>query len=234
MTTETRPSLALELARSRGFSQEAAKDLLERALNFPGISSSDQALERLTKGPEISGFTRKDFFGFSNEDVGKMLEMSFGLGYLLKSRIMEIKKTAPDHDRFEFFNIIGSTDFSNNLAAITIREYVKGEPSQADYLDDLPLSRKDKIRADFLGVIAHEVACALREFGISELTAMAYERIVGSPSDQTWREDFANSVRIFLINSKFLEKHFPEKYRFIKTRMPYLHENVILEFLSST
>lgn len=82
------------LSSMRGISIEEADDTLMKVLQYRGLKDVDDAIERLTKGPKIIGKEDADLFDFdfSNKNIGNLLETSFGLDTILKSRLLEISK----------------------------------------------------------------------------------------------------------------------------------------------
>jgi hypothetical protein len=71
------------LSKLRNIPEEEADNLLTETSVCEGMTGFDEAIERLTKGPKISGFE-------NNEEISNALKASFGPNALLEGRIMEI------------------------------------------------------------------------------------------------------------------------------------------------
>ncbi len=284
-----------------------ADSILMSVFNYRGLRDVDDAIERLTKGPKIEGFEKTDLFefDFNNEELRAMLEDSFGLDAILKSRLLEIAKVdgfpvqcrdvafgndcipkygarweggflvLPDRKTYEevemqlegisnpkdlqhSFKLRAATDTSGGFGTVKVREFVVEQPSHFDYLQGLPMSDQDKMRAYFLGIIAHEAVHSMQAFGIDksvsdEYRALAtqeqsdtlehkfvtqyvdrHHNIYKSNEYETLGEDFAEAVRIYLTNSDYLKQHFPKRYQFIQQNLPFVNENAITNFVKAT
>lgn len=289
-----------KLSRLRSMPVQEADNILMHVFNYRGLKSVDDAIERLTKGPKIEGFEKTDLFefDFTNEELRTMLERSFGLNAILKSRLLEIAKVdgfpvlcrdvafgndcipkygakweggflvLPDRKSYEdvemqlegvfdpkelqhSFKIRAGTDISGGFGTVKVYEFILEQPSHFDYLQGLPMSDQDKMRAYFLGIIAHEVVHSMQAFGIDrsasdEYRALAaqehsdtlghkfvtqyvdrHHNIYKSNEHETLGEDFAEAVRIYLTNSDYLKQHFPRRYQFIQQNLSFVNENAI-------
>lgn len=86
---------AQKLSILRNIPVQEANTILMSVFNYRELKSIDDAIERLTKGPKIEGFGKTDLFefDFTNEELRTMLEDSFGLDTILKSRLLAITKS---------------------------------------------------------------------------------------------------------------------------------------------
>lgn len=297
LTTATR------LSGLRGMRVEEADSLLMSALNYRGIGNFDEAVNLLTTGPRIDGFTEDSLFGFGNEDLRNMLERSFGLPAVLDSRLLEIKRfdgfpiqcrdtdygnncvvrfqarwgggylILPDRDSYETvamdlervqrvedlehsFKLRAATDSGSGFSTVKVYEFVAEQPGHFDYLTDLPLSETEKMRAYFLGIIAHEAVHAMQAYAIDSTTSDLYRGIAkeelsttldhrfvtryvdrhhdvyNSDEREVLNEDYSEAVRIFLTNSGFLKRYFPRRFTFIADYLPFVRENAIQEVVA--
>lgn len=305
LSDEATPLQATDkLSRLRGIPIREADSILMSVFNYRGLNSVEDAIERLTEGPKIAGFERTDLFefDFANEELRAMLERSFGLDAILKSRLLEITKAddfpvqcrdtafgndcipkygarweggylvLPDRKSYEevemqlegvsdpqelqhSFKLRASTNISGGFATVKVREFIVEQPSHFDYLQGLIMADRDKMRAYFLGIIAHEAVHPMQAFGIDknisdEYRALAtqelsdtldhkfvtqyvdrHQNIYKSNEDETLGEDFAEAVRIYLTNSAYLKQHFPRRYQFIQQNLPFVNENAIRNFV---
>lgn len=291
------------LSRLRGIPVQEADNILMSVFVYRGLSGVDDAIERLSKGPKIEGFEKTDLFefDFNNEELRAMLEDSFGLDAILKSRLLEISKVdgfpvqcrdvafgndcipkygarweggflvLPDRKTYEevemqlegvskpedlqhSFKLRAATDTAGGFGTVKVREFVVEQPSHFDYLEGLQMSDQDKMRAYFLGIIAHEAAHSMQAFGINKSVSDEYRslatqeqsdtlehkfvtqyvnrhhNIYKSNEYETLGEDFAEAVRIYLTNSDYLKQHFPKRYQFIQQNLPFVNENSIRNF----
>lgn len=83
-----------KLAKLRNISENEADNLLVDVSSCDGLTSFSEAINRLTKGPEVAGFNNNDSsqFKFTNEELLSVLKTSFGLDALLNGRVMKITK----------------------------------------------------------------------------------------------------------------------------------------------
>lgn len=61
---------------------------------------------------------------------------------------------------------------------------------------------------------------------------MFYKTKYEKDDDATLREDLADSVQIYVINSTYLRDQFPERYHFIQRTFPHLQPDSVRQFLS--
>ena len=152
------------------------------------------------------------------------------------------------------YKIRASAGQSMGFSEVVLHSFAAEKPDQFDYLESLPLSNVEKMRAYILGTIVHEVAhrweSALGEAGkamrdqVSEFISpkegkTAYvsgyvnihAEVYGTNSFDLMIEDFAESVRIYATNPEWLQSHFPERFALVQHHLPFLKPGMILDFV---
>jgi hypothetical protein len=153
------------------------------------------------------------------------------------------------------YKVRASIDVSGGISTVKVHEFVYERPSHFDYLIDLPFGEQGKMRAYFLGIIAHEGVHALQEYNMSDETKTAYAELIsdetaefvghqyvssyvdrhknlyGSKDKTILNEDMAEAVRVYLTNADYLRMHYPKRYEFIRVMFSYVQENAILSFV---
>lgn len=171
--------------------------------------------------------------------------------YLQAATAMEGVSTAEQlRHLYKIRAFVGGTSFG----IIHVGSFGVEHPSDFDYLADLDVSDEDKKRAYILGTIAHEFAhkidahfeklsaspelhaivdeetSVLREKCVSDY-ALRYVGEYKGWEKSMYKEDFAETIRIYLTNSSFLQKHYPRRYAFVQEKCPMIQENTIAKIL---
>ncbi|MFH1207148.1 MAG: hypothetical protein V1668_00900 [Patescibacteria group bacterium] len=131
------------------------------------------------------------------------------------------------------------------------------QPEWFDYLAGCGVDGHDDLmRVYILGTLAHEIAHRYRDAGTKgwdddyrlivreEIAAhlraryvsdyvMIHERVHNTEPDRIENEDLVEAVRIFLTNPAYLRMHYPRRYEFILTAMPFLVPGSIIEVVKS-
>ncbi|MDP2671784.1 MAG: hypothetical protein Q8P13_05005 [bacterium] len=152
--------------------------------------------------------------------------------------LYKVRATAGDHGGFHH---------------IELRAFGVEKPGDYDYLADIDLeSDEDKMRAFILGTVSHEFAhrfgfqgdqeartqykniveteaSSLRRKFVSDY-ALRHADIYGSGEDTIMSEDFAESVRIYTTNSRYLQENYPRRFAFIEDRLPFIKPDNAVEF----
>jgi len=122
-----------------------------------------------------------------------------------------------------------------------------------DYLSDRDLSEEDKMRAYILSTISHEVTHHVEAKLLSDDARTEYESIIeeersferGYVSDYVQahkemyqsndrvilKEDIAEAVRIFTLNSSFLQQNYPRRHEFIKNYFSSITPDTVIPAL---
>jgi hypothetical protein len=141
-------------------------------------------------------------------------------------------------------------------ALIRLRSFGVEKMEDFDYLSDLNLSEKDKMRAYILGTIAHKVAHRYEQQLSFQGLADVYLQIIDTEASEKrtryvsdyvlrhekvyntnlftiLREDFAETVRIYVTNPNYLEKYYPQRFSFIQTHFPFIKPNGVIYLLAT-
>lgn len=144
----------------------------------------------------------------------------------------------------------------SGFAKIYLHSFGAEKSEDYDYLKEHKmLTSEDKKRqAYILGTIGHEVAHKIEPRGKEDIVkSEEYTKIVEEETDgnkkfvsdyarrhkdlygtkeyQVIREDFAETVRIFLTNADYLKTKYKQRYKFIKENYPFIKENSIVDIL---
>lgn len=162
-------------------------------------------------------------------------------------------KTEPT-DLDHTYKIRASSGHTMGFSEIDFHSFAVERPDQFDYLESLPLTDDEKMRAYILGTIAHEVAhrweSSLGEDGkdmrdqVSGFIApqngesryvsgyvSKHAKIYGTDQYVLMQEDFAESIRIFMTNPDYLQTHFPDRFGLVQQHLPFLKPGIILDFV---
>lgn len=124
--------------------------------------------------------------------------------------------------------------------------------SDFDYLEEIPLKTEDdKMRAYILGTIGHEIAHryqpllspeSMQEYYLiveQENTnkrnkyvsdyVVKHREIYKSGELEILLEDIAETVRIYITNSSYLEKNYPHRLEFIEENFPFIKKDSVIE-----
>lgn len=139
---------------------------------------------------------------------------------------------------------------------IQLRSFGVEKSSQFDYLKNIVLDfEEDKMLAYILSTIAHEVAhryekqisakifdeykkiieeevFSQREKYVSDYV-LRHKKIYNSNENLLFREDFAEAVRIYTVNSDYLVHNYPRRYEFIKKNFSFIKPNVSIEIIKN-
>ena len=239
------------------FSNEDLREMLESSFGLEAILRS-----HVLDVSRVDGFPVqcKDI-EFGNECVG-VYGARWGGGYLvLPDRVsyeqVEMKLEGKEDlgDLEHSFKLRASTATPGLFALIRVYNFVVEKPSYFDYIDNLPMSDHEKMRAYFLGIVAHELVHALQAYGIDRTIQDKYRglaqeehsdaldhkfvtkyvdrhhTIYQSDEVETLGEDLAEAVRLYLTNPEFLRRHFPRRYLFMQEDLSFLKENAIAQFV---
>lgn len=168
---------------------------------------------------------------------------------------MQLEGVTNTGDLQHSFKLRAAADTGGGFATVKVREFVVEQPSHFDYLHDLTSSNQDKMTIYFLGIIAHETVHAMEAYAIDKSTSDDYRALVPqelsatldhqfvttyvdrhhmlyqSSERETFGEDFAETMRVYLTNADYLRRYFPRRYQFIQQNMPFVRENAILRFM---
>lgn len=137
---------------------------------------------------------------------------------------------------------------------IDLRNFSLENSKDYDYLADTDLSEDDKIRAYILSTLAHEVAHRYeaqlprekfddytiimdseispdREKYVSDYV-VTHANIYKSDEALILREDFAETVRIYTTNAKYLQTKYPRRFEFIQKNFPFIKTDTAVSAIS--
>ncbi|MCL4352964.1 hypothetical protein M1615_00650 [Patescibacteria group bacterium] len=240
------------------FSNDELREMLKSSFGLDAIVKS-----RLMEVAKVGGFpVQCRDVEFGNQCVTELGARWEGGFLVLPDRAayeqaeMQLEDVTDPKDLEHSFKLRAATDSGSGFATVKVREFAVEQSSHFDYLQGLPLRDQCKMRAYFLGIIAHETVHAMQAFGIDkeildEYYAVAEEeksetldhqfvseyvdrhyKIYKSNEHEALSEDLAEAVRIYLTNSNYLKQHFPQRYVFIKQRLSFVKENAILDYLA--
>ena len=240
------------------FSNEDLRAMLEGSFGREEILNS-----RLLSITKVGGFPVKcTDISFGNDCIEKYNAEWEGGFLVLPDRTtyeevaMQLEGVADPKELQHLFKLRASADASGGFATVRVREFVVEQPSNFDYLDGLSFSEQDKMRAYFLGIIAHETVHAMQAFGIAKEIQERYSTIAleergesvghtfvtqyvdrhhtiyNSGKRETLKEDLAEAIRVYLTNADYLKEHFPRRYTFLQEQLPFVQENAIQHFVA--
>jgi hypothetical protein len=151
------------------------------------------------------------------------------------------------------YKIRASSGHPYGFSEIDLHSFGIEKPEDFDYLDDLPLSDEEKLRAYILGTVAHEVIHRW-EAASGELLAQLHNehsliiaeespenrfvsayvkkhaKAYGTNDTVLQQEDLAESARIFLTNPHWLKMNHPQRYELIQKHLPFLQEGSCVQY----
>lgn len=162
-------------------------------------------------------------------------------------------KTEPS-DLEHTYKIRASSGHTMGFSEIDFHSFAVERPEQFDYLEFLPLTDDEKMRAYILGTIAHEVVhrweSAQGESGKSMRDQVSsfiapqdgkstyvssyvnkHAEVYGTDPYVLMQEDFAESIRIYMTNPEYLQARFPARFSFVQEHLPFLKPGIILDFV---
>lgn len=152
------------------------------------------------------------------------------------------------------YKVRATAGIESGFAKIDLHSVGVEKSDDFDYLKEHALltSEDEKMRAYILGIIGHEVAHKIEPQGKeSEEYAKTVEEeisgdkkfvsdyvrrhkdLYGSTQQRVLKEDFTESVRIYLTNGDYLKTNFERRYKFIKDNYPFIKEDSIVDALKS-
>lgn len=151
------------------------------------------------------------------------------------------------------FKLRATAGISGGFHIIRLRSFGIEKSNDLDYLADVPLaSEEDKMRAYMLGVLAHEVAHRIEGHldkmvftGYTDIMeeerapslrpqyvsayVVRHKEVFESNEHIMFQEDFADSVRIYVTNPKYLEQNYPRRFAFIRDHFPAIKAGSVVE-----
>ncbi len=155
------------------------------------------------------------------------------------------------------YKVRADSGLNPRLRIIRLGSFGVESPDDFDYLADIELSSsEDKMRAFILGTIVHEVSHCYEAAQLDKSTSDQYKRIIeeesspqrpkyvsdyvvkhkemyGSNEHKIFREDLAESIRIFTTNPEYLARNYPKRLDFIRANFPFIKEGSVISTLKA-